>query len=447
MPRTYVGPKPNPTSAPRRPFLPTIGSQTVLRLQCHESPERAATSRQAPAWDFTRIPVSSPERRDAAATTSIDAGPTPSSGSPELTIGDVDDTQERAADRAAADVMRMPTPAPCPPGALPRLSQDGAGAALGGAAPALVPAVLRSSGQPLDTSTRVLFESRFQRDFGDVRVHTGQAAAESAASVGALAYTAGSHVVFAEGQWAPRTLPGRRLIAHELAHVVQQRGSVGVLQRQPAAVSKPAALPDTVPGLGPARTKEVEDLVNAGDRQGAVDTLVGYKYMDYEIDLNLLLNKRMIYDPTVTWADGTTAMPSWDYLSTPQKAVPARVRIGPSAFTSVAYLYSVIMHEYQHVLWQQALANQQVSHLLHAQNLGTPDEVKAGAWELLHATETGVARLPDKIAQIWANLNDSFWKLDAKAQASERPLVLLALQKAKDLMKGSKLTLVPFASP
>jgi hypothetical protein len=68
-------------------------------------------------------------------------------------------------------------------------------------------------------------ETRFGHDFARVRVHDGDVAARAAASVAARAFTVGSDVVLAPGMWSPETRSGRRLIAHELAHVVQQ-GSV-----------------------------------------------------------------------------------------------------------------------------------------------------------------------------------------------------------------------------
>ncbi|HEY1852588.1 MAG TPA: DUF4157 domain-containing protein [Candidatus Binataceae bacterium] len=83
--------------------------------------------------------------------------------------------------------------------------------------------VLRSSGKPLDQDTRTFFESRLGYDFGSVRVHADTRAAESARAVNAMAYTVGDHLAFADGRYAPRTTEGRRLMAHELFHVVQQR--------------------------------------------------------------------------------------------------------------------------------------------------------------------------------------------------------------------------------
>jgi hypothetical protein len=88
--------------------------------------------------------------------------------------------------------------------------------------PPVVHEVLRSSGQPLDASTRAFMEPRFGHDFSGVRVHTDTQAAESARAVNALAYTVGRDVVFGEQRYSPQTLAGQRLLAHELTHVVQQ---------------------------------------------------------------------------------------------------------------------------------------------------------------------------------------------------------------------------------
>jgi Domain of unknown function (DUF4157) len=89
-------------------------------------------------------------------------------------------------------------------------------------APGIVHEVLRSPGQPLDVPTRAYFEPRFGYNLSGVRVHTDGRAAASAASIGASAYTAGSNIAFATGRYDPATSLGRSLLAHELAHVVQQ---------------------------------------------------------------------------------------------------------------------------------------------------------------------------------------------------------------------------------
>lgn len=93
-----------------------------------------------------------------------------------------------------------------------------------GGVPSIVHEVLRSPGQPLDAATRSFMEPRFGHDFSRVRVHTDAHAAESARDVKALAYTFGNDVVFNTGRFAPHTAAGKMLLAHELTHVVQQRG-------------------------------------------------------------------------------------------------------------------------------------------------------------------------------------------------------------------------------
>jgi hypothetical protein len=91
-------------------------------------------------------------------------------------------------------------------------------------APSLVNEVLQSPGQSLDRQTLETMGRRFGHDFSGVRVHSDSRAAQSAREVSAAAYTVGRHVAFAEGNYAPNTAQGSRLLAHELAHVVQQGG-------------------------------------------------------------------------------------------------------------------------------------------------------------------------------------------------------------------------------
>ncbi len=108
-------------------------------------------------------------------------------------------------------------------------------------APPIVHEVLRSPGQPLDAGTRAFMEPRFGHDFSQVRVHTDAKAAESARAVNAMAYTVGRDVVFASRQYAPATTHGRRLLAHELTHTIQQQNSIHQL---------PSRLETTHPGEG-----------------------------------------------------------------------------------------------------------------------------------------------------------------------------------------------------
>ena len=141
-----------------------------------------------------------------------------------LEIGEPDDRYEREAERIAnqmvgrdvshneenngADVAQIPLGWESP-----RTTTD---------LPPIVREVLNSPGQPLDYGTRGFFEARFGHDFSRVRVHTDTRAAESAKTINALGYTVAPHIVLSRGQYAPGSLAGRRLIAHELTHIVQQ---------------------------------------------------------------------------------------------------------------------------------------------------------------------------------------------------------------------------------
>lgn len=90
---------------------------------------------------------------------------------------------------------------------------------------------LKGGGQPLSPSLRAYFEPRFGQDFSGVRLHTNANGASAARSVNAKAFTLGSDVAFAAGQYSPETTSGKRLLAHELTHVVQQGGTKSTVQR------------------------------------------------------------------------------------------------------------------------------------------------------------------------------------------------------------------------
>ncbi len=113
-----------------------------------------------------------------------------------------------------------------------------------GSTPSVSPSVenginsIRSGGQPLSESSRTFFEPRFSADFRGVRVHTDSNAANLARSVNAKAFTVGRDVVFGSSQYSPETLNGKKLMAHELTHVVQQnQGERGTLQQKKSCPS------------------------------------------------------------------------------------------------------------------------------------------------------------------------------------------------------------------
>jgi hypothetical protein len=172
-----------------------------------------------------------------------------------LAVNRPGDAHEQEADRVADKVLGMtetPSRRACACGGeCPKCSsQHGEGeriqtkparahdTAAAAAAPRSVEEALSSRGRPLDSAAREFFEPRFGRDFSHVRVHTDASAAESARDVNARAYTLGSQIVFGQGEYAPGTSEGARLLAHELTHVIQQ-GAQGraLIQRETPAGS------------------------------------------------------------------------------------------------------------------------------------------------------------------------------------------------------------------
>jgi hypothetical protein len=146
-----------------------------------------------------------------------------------LAIGASNDPLEQEADRVADHVLAAAAN-PAVSGAPPRIQrltgEPSAPAQM--VAPASVDRILASPGRPLDPELRQDMEQRFGHDFSRVRVHSGGAAEQSAREVNASAYTVGHSVVFGAGRLAPGTRAGRRLIAHELTHVVQQSSADGI---------------------------------------------------------------------------------------------------------------------------------------------------------------------------------------------------------------------------
>jgi hypothetical protein len=96
----------------------------------------------------------------------------------------------------------------------------------GGEVPASVRDVMRDAGAPLGRESRDFFGARFGHDFSRVRIHADSRAADSAKEVGARAYTVGNHIAFGAGLYSPSTNEGRRLLAHELTHTIQQENGV-----------------------------------------------------------------------------------------------------------------------------------------------------------------------------------------------------------------------------
>ena len=229
-----------------------------------------------------------------------------------LSVSQPHDPDEQEADRVADHVMRMADPGPIgsSPGVIHRKC---AACAAGGATcpkceeeekikrkempghtPHASPAVhtqiaaLRGGGQPLAPSVRAFFEPRFGRDFSGVRVHTGGAAAESAKAIQAKAFTAGQDIAFGSGQFAPESQDGKRLLAHELVHTIQQRD--GLLNSQtPSYIQR--APKENAGGCGLCYEDKVLGLPGPREAGTAVhhviQNIMKKTYPDIEIELPL----------------------------------------------------------------------------------------------------------------------------------------------------------------
>jgi hypothetical protein len=201
-------------------------------------PDAAAAARSSPARSGTG------REAGGAASAAFDFASLSVDGAPlrrKLAVGSASDPAEGEADRIAERVMRMPAAGPVLQRACAACEKDddkvrrketGDGPT---EAPDIVHDVLSSGGRPLDAPTRAFMEPRFGHDFSRVRVHDDTRAVQSANAVNARAYTVGSDIVFGGGAYAPNSEAGRSLLAHELAHTLQQdrAGALAPLRRFP----------------------------------------------------------------------------------------------------------------------------------------------------------------------------------------------------------------------
>jgi Domain of unknown function (DUF4157) len=243
----------------RHPLQQCVENQMILRRGFTERSnpcEEMVAGRASPvvSWNFGKVQVLQRDRMNETRDSFPARQSLVSSIQAKLLVGTVNDPMEDEADRVANQATHMPPPSVSFAAAQPQISRKCAACeeeqeqikneplgaqAAAGQGPAIVQEVLRSPGRPLDPGVLTLMESRFGHDFSHVRVHIDTSAAESARAVNALAYTVGHHVIFDEGQYAPQTSSGVRLLAHELAHTLQQ---------PTFAATSPANLTVSMPG-------------------------------------------------------------------------------------------------------------------------------------------------------------------------------------------------------
>ncbi len=261
--------------------------------QCRIKSPQPASHRQPPQNIFFK-PVDTLQR-----------SPTCGGGCPRCTpiqaklkIDQPGDKYEQEADRVADLVMRSHEPTIHPKHQITPLVQrqaESSGVARGDLG-------LKGTGQPLPAATRDHFEAHFGQNFGAVRVHSDASGADAARKLNARAFTLGRQVVFGAGEYTPATREGKRLLAHELVHVVQQGGPRPQhLQRQPipgstdvedlpspdlgvpGVESAPPASGCTWPDLGPSSDRlDLEFAVNRSTLIAAQQDQVGQFVDDWE---------------------------------------------------------------------------------------------------------------------------------------------------------------------
>ena len=190
-------------------------------------------------------------------------------------------------------------------------------------------AVIGGQGAPLEAAPRRFMEARFGRDFGSVRVHADDRAAASARALGARAYAVGEHVVSAEGPPSAASEPGRRLLAHELAHVVQQRDGApaGVVRRQAA---QPGPAPASAPT--PAPRPQRDERLNLGRGGSRVDAELDRADSRLTVKMKVLFNFVNVPRPwpsparQIAWRDAfvSAVQRRWSYkhFLVPMQACP-----------------------------------------------------------------------------------------------------------------------------
>jgi hypothetical protein len=274
-----------------------------------------------------------------------------------LVVGETNDPLEQEADRVADQVVRVPNHHVSVAGDSSQPDRRG----YGDAALQIVGETIRSPGRPLDAAARAQLEAGLGHDFSRVRVHADQKAADSARSVGAHAYTVGTNVVFGEGQYAPATTAGMKLLAHEMTHVVQQAAScserspgqvtteTAVIQRQPSPETrrpKQRPLDTAAQGIVAAasdgkvdKEKRAEKLVNdvlSTYFPGSASKITHVKYDDKKAD-----KERLSSEPSPTTGKG----PRQGVIYVGHKLLEEAIA-DPGGFAGVV---ASISHELEHV--------------------------------------------------------------------------------------------------
>jgi hypothetical protein len=272
-----------------------------------------------------------------------------------LAVGAVDDPLEHEANRVAEQVLGMDdqrSSASIQSGAAHNTAST--------AAPPQVYEALSSPGEPLAAATRAFFEPRFGHDFSQVRLHSDPVAEHSALALDARAYTVGPHIVLGPANTPAAGMERDRLIAHELAHVVQQTGAhanraaagFGLLQRDDKKSGEKGKAPDPV--------KAAKEKLKTKYKLGGITEEDGGAWTQWELRALEIAISKMSKDEQAQ-LEGVTLIRTNKPLTVKNKGKDVRVaaittgteiRFGKNALTSK----TLPLHEVGHVLEHKAVA-------------------------------------------------------------------------------------------
>lgn len=282
--------------------------------------------------------------------------------------------------------------------------------------PPIVHEVLSSPGQPLDSATRAYMEPRFGYDFSRVRVHADDAANKPVQLVNAVAFTSGSHIAFGQGLYTPDTHEGRRLMAHELTHVIQQGmglGSGSSIQLKP---EKESGNEQERNNCGPNVTDWLINQMNTNKDHSVIKTMREVRWPRYIPGLNIGWTAGALYD----FAQLVRGGGPWDFKSHQGlagvgawRAVPGKNCPTDNCDKTVTLCNTCINYDVPgniHFGWVGAAANLR-SWLLHfgagivQPNRWTDDPRDAVAVKIGEAMWNSGANLCDQVQSLHSKLN------------------------------------------
>ncbi len=240
-PQTSIIAAPTPQTAAAAPQNEIAQHEQVVAPSGHQF---GSFSVYADGWSQAAAPPAPPAAPAAPAAPS--AGGSPGfTVQTRLAVNAPGDAFEQEADRVAEQVMRSPDGDAADPAAAPGLRVQRASSEQADVSPGLESSISQmqsGGGSPLPASERAFFEQRMGHDFGQIRIHNDARANQTADGLHAHAFTVGSNIAFAAGQYQPGSESGRHLLAHELTHTIQQTGGVATkriqrkeAEREPAA--------------------------------------------------------------------------------------------------------------------------------------------------------------------------------------------------------------------